>query len=72
MAGENRIPGAAQGASRSPAGSSGGTRRFDLDRFTQEVAAEIGVNPADLSVSNQQIRRYESQLHSGTQRSGSR
>lgn len=75
MAGENLTPGTAQWASRGQAGRTGGSQRFNLDRFTQEVATEIGVDPANLSASGlnpQQVRAYESNLHSSTQKSGSR
>jgi hypothetical protein len=48
---------------------------FDLQRFGQEVANEIGVDPANLGsygLSEQRIRQYEAQTHSGTQNGGNR
>jgi len=75
VAGENLTPGTAQWASQGQAGRIGGNQRFDLDRFTQEVATEIGVDPSKLSASGlnpQQVRAYEANLHSSTQKGGSR
>jgi len=65
----------AQWASQGQAGRIGGNQRFDLDRFTQEVATEIGVDPSRLSasgLSTEQVRAYESNLHSAKQKGGSR
>lgn len=60
-------PGAGQGAFAA--------RGFDLSQFGMEVANEIGVNPANLGaygLSEQQVRSYETQTHSGTQQGGNR
>jgi len=40
---------------------------FDLQRFGMEVAGEIGVDPNNLGaygLSQEQLRNYETQLHS--------
>jgi hypothetical protein len=62
------VPGAALGNAQA------GLRALDLQRFSQEVAGEIGVDPNNLGaygLNESQMRSYETQLHSGTQRNGS-
>ncbi|MDF2628399.1 MAG: hypothetical protein K0R39_2230 [Symbiobacteriaceae bacterium] len=72
MAQNQMTPGASTTASQ----QAGATlQRFDLNRFGQEVAGEIGIDPNNLGaygLSEAEIRRYEDQTHSGTQRGGSR
>lgn len=63
---------AATGAQRTASALFGA---FDTNRFGVEVANEIGVDPNNLGaygLTPEQIRAYESQLHSGTQQGGSR
>lgn len=74
MVGENLTPGAEQGiAGGQNAGAFGGAQGFDLRRFGMEVANEIGVDPNNLGaygLTEQKVRQYEAQTHSGTQQGG--
>lgn len=60
------------------AGESAGAfafKGFDPQRFAVEVANEIGVDPGNLGaygLTEQQVRQYETGLHSGTQNGGGR
>ncbi|HYF75808.1 MAG TPA: hypothetical protein VD973_01610 [Symbiobacteriaceae bacterium] len=68
---ENQLTPAAGASAARQAGA--GLRTFDLNRFGQEVAGEIGIDPNNLGaygLSEAEIRRYEDQTHSGTQRGG--
>ncbi|HYF93517.1 MAG TPA: hypothetical protein VD969_14990 [Symbiobacteriaceae bacterium] len=69
---EQRTPSAGASAARQ---AGAGNQPFDLQRFGVEVASEIGVDPNNLGaygLSEQSLRQYETQLHSRTQRGGSR
>ena len=65
------------GAARLEGAQTGGVPAFqglDVRRLGMEVANELGVDPGNLGaygLSEEKIRAYETQLHSGTQR-GSR
>lgn len=75
MAGEYLPSRAAQGLAGGQESGGLANRGFDLERFGQEVAGEIGVDPNNLGaygLNSQQVRKYETNLHSGTQRNGSR
>lgn len=70
MAQQQLTPNAGASAARQ---AGAGLQAFDLQRFGQEVATEIGVDPNNLGsygLSQGQLRQYETQLHSGTQRGG--
>lgn len=52
-----------------------GLTTFDMQQLGMEVAGELGVDPAGLSVSGltpEKLREYEVQLHSRNRRGGSR
>lgn len=70
MAEQQLVPSAGASAARQ---AGAGLQPFDLQRFGNEVASEIGIDPNNLGsygLSEQMIRQYETQLHSGTQRNG--
>ncbi|HYG59044.1 MAG TPA: hypothetical protein VD902_13370 [Symbiobacteriaceae bacterium] len=74
MADQNITRGAL-GTTGAQAGTLAPAQGLDIQRLGMEVANELGVDPNNLAaygLSEQQVRQYETQLHSRTQRGGSR
>ncbi|HEY8347450.1 MAG TPA: hypothetical protein VIL07_09305 [Symbiobacteriaceae bacterium] len=67
MAGEHLTP----GTTGNQAGQKPIRSQIDLDQLTQELAQELGVDPASLRAQGpaaQKVRAYEAETHSTAQR----